>query len=140
MSHGTMWKPGEGKASQVDPNPAPERCPTCHQVIRPARSAATGSSTSHDGTRQINGDGSEPFKRGELEQLVEDFINQHPGHSFTPQDIANELTARHGREISSGAVRNNCTKLAAAGKAQLASESPLAFTANPTPPADDNAQ
>lgn len=135
-----MWKTGEGKASQVDPNPAPERCPTCHQIIRSAREGATATGTSYAGTRQVNSDGSEPFKRGDLEQLVEDFINDHPGRRFSPQDIANELTARHGREISSGAVRNNCTKLAAAGKAQLASESPLTFTANPTPPTDENPQ
>ena len=66
--------------------------------------------------------------------MVLNFLNAHPGHTFTPQDIATELSTQHHRVISNGAVRNNCTTLAAAGQIQLATETPLAFTANPADP------
>ncbi len=129
------WQPGPGKASEVDPNPAPPRCPTCHQVIRantPKTTAASRTATGTTGT--VNSDGNEPLGRNILRGWVLEFINSHPGHVFTPQTIADALGVQHGREISSGAVRNNCTTLAAAGQLLLATESPLAFTANP--PAD----
>jgi hypothetical protein len=128
------WAPGQGRVSDVAPNPAPERCPTCGQVIRATRSFAGLDRTTRDPS-PLNSDGSEPFGRGVLRSMVLDFINAHPGHTFTPQDIATELSNRHQRAISNGAVRNNCTTLAAAGQLQLASEVPLAFTANPATPA-----
>ena len=126
-----LWQPGEGKASAVDPNPAPERCPTCGQVIRATRTTTA----SANGSGAVNNDGNQPLARNVLRGWVLEFINAHPGHVFTPQDIATELSAQHGRDISSGAVRNNCTTLAAGGQIQLATETPLAFTANPTEPA-----
>jgi hypothetical protein len=129
-----LWQPGEGKASAVDPNPTPERCPTCGQAIRAGRSTAAAT-----GPSAVNNDGNQPLGRNVLRNWVLEFINAHPGHEFTPQDIAAELAAQHGREISSGAVRNNCTTLAAAGQVLLASESPLAFSANPTEPDENGA-
>ena len=130
-----MWQPGEGKASQVDPNPAPERCTTCGQVVRANRPAGTTPAGTRD-SAPLNDDGNEPLGRNVLRTWVQVFINAHPGHVLTPQDIASELTAQHHREISNGAVRNNCTTLAAAGLIQLASETPMAFSANPADPAD----
>lgn len=130
-----MWAPGQGRASDVDPNPAPERCPSCGQVIRAQRSFAGLDRTTREPS-PLNGDGSEPFGRGVLRGMVLDFINAHTGHIFNPQDIAAELSTQHHRAVSSGAVRNNCTTLAAAGQIQLASETPLAFTANPATPTE----
>ena len=127
-----LWQPGEGKASAVDPNPAPERCPTCGQVIRASRTSTAGSA---NGSGAVNNDGSQPLARGVLRGWVLEFINAHPGHEFTPQDIATELSAQHNREISSGAVRNNCTKAAAAGRIVLVSDTPLTFA---HPAQDDN--
>jgi DNA-binding MarR family transcriptional regulator len=120
------WIVGDGKASAVDPNPAPQRCPTCGQTIRLGRPRPAAG---RDGIR--NADGSEPLARNILRGWVHDFLAARPGQTFTPQDIANELSAIHNRVISNGAVRNNCTTLAAAGLIQLATETPLAFTANP---------
>lgn len=134
-----LWKPGEGRASAVDPNPAAERCPTCGQVIRATRTRGAGAGVARE-PAPLNSDGSEPLGRNVLRGMVLDFINAHPGHVFTPQDIATEVSARHNRTISNGAVRNNCTTLAAAGQIQLATETPLAFTANPTPPDSDSGQ
>jgi hypothetical protein len=128
------WQPGEGKASQVDPNPAPERCPTCGQVVRTQRTANAGTTTRE--SAPLNDDGNEPLARNVLRGWVHQFINDHPAHVLTPQDIATELSARHHRVISSGAVRNNCTTLAAAGQIQLVTETPLAFATNPVAPGE----
>jgi hypothetical protein len=125
------WQPGPGKASEVDPNPAPPRCPTCGQVIRTGTPKAATATPRGGGSGTVNSDGNEPLGRNVLRGWVLEFINSQPGHVFTPQTIADALGMQHGREISSGAVRNNCTALAAAGQIQLATETPLAFTANP---------
>jgi hypothetical protein len=122
-----LWQPGDGKASAVDPNPAPPRCATCGQVIRMARPRPAASAD-----RAANSDGNEPLARNVLRSWVLDFVNTNPGRAFTPQDIATELSARHNRVISGGAVRNNCTTLAAAGQIRLASTTPQTFTANDT--------
>ena len=129
-----LWKPGEGKASQVDPNPPAPRCHACGQVIRPVR-AASASATAGRVSSTVNSDGSEPFGRNELRGLVLDHINANPGVVFTPQRIADALSAQLGRVVSGGAVRNNCTTLAAAGMVGLASETPLAFVATSREPA-----
>jgi hypothetical protein len=63
---------------------------------------------------------------------VREFIDNYPDRVFSPQEIATELSALHNRVISGGAVRNNCTTLAAAGEIRLATTAPLTFTANPT--------
>ncbi|MEU2167966.1 helix-turn-helix domain-containing protein [Micromonospora chersina] len=167
------WIPGPTKASDVDPNPQPPRCPLCHQVIRrlantpsataavlplirpdgtlhvvgpdgethvvtlPTRTRATGlgRSVGRRGDGTVNTDGSQPFGRGELEKLTLDVLAANPGRAMTPQDIATAIGGQLGRTVSSGAVRNNCTKAAAAGRILLVSDAPLTF-AHPTP-ADD---
>ncbi|MDI5943656.1 MarR family transcriptional regulator, partial [Micromonospora sp. DH15] len=52
------WIPGPTKASEVDPNPEPPRCPLCHQVIRglataPDATATVRSLIRPDGTLHI---------------------------------------------------------------------------------------
>ncbi|MEU1841151.1 helix-turn-helix domain-containing protein [Micromonospora chersina] len=167
------WIPGPTKASDVDPNPEPSRCPLCCQVIRglatapsatlavlplirpdgtlhvvgpdgetqvvtlPTRTRGTGvaRSVGRRGDGTVNTDGSQPFGRGELEKLTLDVLAANPGRAMTPQDIATAIGGQLGRTVSSGAVRNNCTKAAAAGRILLVSDAPLTF-AHPTP-ADD---
>ncbi|GHJ54438.1 hypothetical protein Nm8I071_37450 [Nonomuraea sp. TT08I-71] len=164
------WIPGPTKASDVDPNPEPPRCPLCYQVIRglatapsatlavlplirpdgtlrvvgpdgethvvtlPTRTRPTGVARSGgrrgDGT--VNTDGSQPFSRGELAKLTLDVLAANPGGAMTPQDIATAIGGQLGRTVSSGAVRNNCTKAAAAGRILLVSDAPLTF-AYPAP-------
>ncbi|NES28100.1 MarR family transcriptional regulator [Micromonospora terminaliae] len=166
------WIPGPTKASDVDPNPEPPRCPLCHQVIRrlgntPSATAAVLPLIRPDGTLHVvgpdgethvvtlptrttprptgvfrsegrrgdgtlNTDGSQPFGRGELEKLTLDVLAANPGRAMTPQDIATALGGQLGRTVSSGAVRNNCTKAAAAGRILLVSDTPLTF-AHPAP-------
>jgi DNA-binding transcriptional ArsR family regulator len=163
------WIAGPTKASEVDPNPEPPRCPMCVQVIRgvtttPEAVAAVQSLIRPDGTLHIvgpdtqihivtlptrlpsrpvngsptavnrpsdvtvNGDGSQPFGRGELEKLTIGVLAANPDRPMTPQDIATVISGQlGGRAVSSGAVRNNCTKLGAAGRVLLAAESPLTF-------------
>ncbi|MBB2940514.1 hypothetical protein FB565_000218 [Actinoplanes lutulentus] len=161
------WITGPTKASEVDPDPKPPRCPFCAQVVRGTttmptliaallaladpdgtlsvigqdgeihtvtlskgtpppgpRAASTGSRSS---TAGANGDGNQPFARGELEKVTQAVLEGAPGKPMTPQDIATAIGEQHGRTVSSGAVRNNCTKLAAAGHIVLVAESPLTF-------------
>ncbi|HEY2673708.1 MAG TPA: helix-turn-helix domain-containing protein [Rugosimonospora sp.] len=128
------WTPGPGKASDVDPNPAPPRCHACGQVIRTQRVTSTTSTAAGRGSTSIvsNNDGSRPFARGELYALTITYINARPGQTLTPQEIASGISAElDGRDVSSGAVRNNCTKAAAAGKVLLATEEPVAVKALP---------
>ncbi|MEU1687906.1 MarR family winged helix-turn-helix transcriptional regulator [Micromonospora sp. NPDC005707] len=170
------WIPGPTKASDVDPNPEPPRCPLCYQVIRglatapsataavlplirpdgtlhvvgpdgeshvvtfPTRARGTGvaRSVGRRGDGTVNTDGSQPFGRGELERLTLDVLAASQGRAMTPQDIATAIGGRLGRTVSSGAVRNNCTKAAAAGRILLVSDAPLTF-AHPTPAVDGTA-
>ncbi|SIM49451.1 helix-turn-helix domain-containing protein [Micromonospora cremea] len=173
------WIAGPTKASEVDPNPQPPRCPLCYQVIRglataPSATAAVLPLIRTDGTLHVlapdgethvvtlprrtpprapgitagvgrrsdataNADGSQPFGRGELEKLTLDVLAATPGQAMSPQDIATAISGRLGRAVSSGAVRNNCTKAAAAGRILLVSDAPLTFAypaqpdQNPTP-------
>ncbi|SCG58413.1 IclR helix-turn-helix domain-containing protein [Micromonospora echinaurantiaca] len=162
------WIPGPTKASEVDPNPEPPRCPLCYQVIRgvattpsaaatvlplirpdgtlhvvgpdgethvvtlptrtPIRAAGVARSVGRRSDGTVNADGSQPFGRGELEKLTLDVLAANPGRAMTPQDIATVLGGQLGRIVSSGAVRNNCTKAAAAGRILLVSDTPLTFT------------
>ncbi|NJP30766.1 MarR family transcriptional regulator [Micromonospora thermarum] len=166
------WIPGPTKASEVDPNPEPPRCPLCYQVIRglataPSATAAVLPLIRPDGTLHVvapdgethivtlprrtpprapgitasvgrrsdataNADGSQPFGRGELEKLTLDVLAANPGRTMSPQDIATAISGQLGRAVSSGAVRNNCTKAAAAGRILLVSDAPLTF-AYPAP-------
>lgn len=67
-----------------------------------------------------------------LEKLTLDVLAAAPGAAMTPQDIATAIGGQLGRAVSSGAVRNNCTKAAAAGRIVLVSDAPLTF-AYPAP-------
>jgi hypothetical protein len=173
------WIAGPTKASEVDPNPEPPRCPLCFQTIRgvtstPAAVAAVQSLIRPDGTLHIlgpddeihvvtlptrlpprslnnspitvgqrsdvavNADGNQPFARGELEKLTIEVLAASPGRPMTPREIATAISARlGGRTVSDGAVRNNCTKAAAAGSILLASDAPLMFVF-PAPADDDS--
>lgn len=158
------WIPGPTRASEVDPNPRPTRCPLCQQVIRartatpnvtaevaplvrpdgtlhvvgpdgdlhvitlPARATGVAQPAGGRGNGDVNADGSPPFGRGELERLTLDVLAAHPGQAMSPQDIATVIGGQLGRTVSSGAVRNNCTKAAAGGRILLVSETPLTFT------------
>ncbi|MBO4161386.1 MarR family winged helix-turn-helix transcriptional regulator [Micromonospora antibiotica] len=163
------WIPGPTKASEVDPNPQPPRCPLCSQVIRglataptattavqplihpdgtlhivapdgethivvlPTRTALrTASTTTRVGDATVNADGNQPFSRGELERLTLDYLAAHPGRQMTPQDITTALAAHLNRAVSNGAVRNNLTKAAAAGRILLVADNPLTFV-HPAP-------
>ncbi|SCE63584.1 IclR helix-turn-helix domain-containing protein [Micromonospora matsumotoense] len=162
------WIAGPTKASEVDPNPEPLRCPLCFQVIKGLSESpeavaqvqplirqdgtlhvVTEDGTVHTvtlpkrvptrtpgfatvGTRRtdatINADGSQPFGRGELERLTFDTLKANPGRTMTPQEIATSISSQlGGRAVSSGAVRNNCGKLGAAGRIVMVSEVPWAF-------------
>ncbi|MEU2615850.1 MarR family transcriptional regulator [Micromonospora sp. NPDC007271] len=161
------WTAGPTKASDVDPNPQPPRCPLCYQVIRglantpsaaaavlplirpddtlhvigpdgethvvtlpkrmtPRATGATGSAGRRSDVT-VNADGSQPFGRGELEKLSLDILAANPGRAMTPQEIATEIGGQLGRTVSGGAVRNNCTKAAAAGRIVMVSDTPLTF-------------
>ncbi|WP_431884064.1 MarR family transcriptional regulator [Micromonospora gifhornensis] len=166
------WIPGPTRASEVDPNPEPPRCPLCCQVIRglanapsataavlplirpdgtlhivgpdgethivalstrtAPRAAATTRSVARSGDGTVNADGNQPFGRGELERLTLDYLAASPGRQMTPQDIATALAAQLNRAVSNGAVRNNLTKAAAAGRILLVSDNPLTFV-HPAP-------
>ncbi|MET8354684.1 MarR family winged helix-turn-helix transcriptional regulator [Micromonospora sp. NPDC005206] len=161
------WIAGPTKASEVDPNPEPPRCPLCYQVIRalataPSATAAVLPLIRADGTLHVvasdgethvvtlprrtpsratgitasvgrrsdataNADGSQPFGRGELERLTLNVLAANPGRAMSPQDIATAISGQLGRAVSSGAVRNNCTKAAAGGRILLVSDAPLTF-------------
>jgi len=132
------WQPGPGKAIDVDPNPAPPRCPTCHQVIRNSTPKAATATPRTSGTSggTVNSDGNEPLGRGVLSAWTEEFINANPGHEFTPGTIAEALGAQHGRTISSGAVLNNCRTLAMNGQVTVVRQQPFTVTANKPTAAD----
>ena len=96
------------------------------QPIRTASAATAGAIRRTDIT--VNADGSQPFAKGELEKLTMSIFAANPGREMTPQDIATAISAQlGGREVSSGAVRNNCGKLGAAGRILMVSDSPWRF-------------
>ncbi|MFI1995294.1 helix-turn-helix domain-containing protein [Actinoplanes sp. NPDC020271] len=75
-----------------------------------------------------NGDGNQPFAKGQLEKLTVAELAANPGRPMNPQEIAAAISAKlNGRNVSSGAIRNNCTKAAAAGTIRMISEAPLTF-------------
>lgn len=162
------WIAGPTKASEVDPNPEPPRCPLCFQLIKglsespeavslvlplvrpdgtvhvvaedgtvhpvtlprrtPIRTPGTATVALRRNDLTVNGDGSQPFAKGELEKLTLAVLAAGPGRTMTPQEIATTISAQlGGRAVSSGAVRNNCTKAAAKGDIFMVSEAPLSF-------------
>lgn len=114
----------------ADPEQAPTHtvCPTCHHrrriVVNVGGARRNGNGNGEPG---VNSDGAAKFRKNELYGLVRDFLTSQPGHVFAYGDIARELSERHGRTISSGAVRNNVDRLLAEG---------VAARANPNDPHD----
>lgn len=107
------WARGDNTdLAVVDPAKAPTHteCPTCGHKRRIVVNVG-GARRNGNGEAGVNGDGAAKFRKNELYNLVRDFITTQPGHVFTHGDIARELSQRHGREISSGAVRNNVDRL-----------------------------
>jgi hypothetical protein len=106
----------------------------------PPRSLNSPSTVGRGSDVTVNADGSQPFGRGELEKLTVAVLADNPGWPMTPQEIATAISAKlGGRSVSSGAVRNNCTKAAASGSILLVSESPLTFVFPPPADGDNNA-
>lgn len=123
------WARGENTdLGTVDPEQAPTHtvCPTCHHRRRIVVNVG-GARRNGNGDSGVNGDGAAKFRKNELYGLVRDFLTSQPGHVFAYGDIARELSQRHGRTISNGAVRNNVDKLLAEG---------VAARANPNDPHD----
>ncbi|WP_221327044.1 hypothetical protein [Actinoplanes sp. L3-i22] len=104
-----------------------------HTVKLPTRLAPrtlnnTPSTMTQRSDATANADGNQPFGRGELEKLTVAELAANPGRPMTPQEIATAISAQlNGRIVSSGAVRNNCTKAAAASIILMVSEAPLTF-------------
>lgn len=138
-----LWLSGTTRATEVDltqlPPQAAQHCATCTCGGHRSRSAASIRRVSLEPGK--NSDGSRKFSKGELRQLVHNFVNElGPGHIHTATNVTNELRQRlNGRDISSGAVLNNLRTLAATGQITLHTEKPEQFTANPAAPGSDDA-
>jgi hypothetical protein len=115
---------------------------TVHTVTLPKRTPTRTPGFATAGVRRtdvtVNADGSQPFAKGELEKLTMGIFAANPGREMTPQEVATAISAQlGGREVSSGAVRNNCGKLGAAGRIDMVSDSPWRFVLpEPTEDAD----
>ncbi|GFJ87557.1 hypothetical protein [Phytohabitans rumicis] len=118
-----VWLRGEADLSAVDLSVAAVRevCPTCQRPM-PRR---TGVNTRRTVSTALgtNGDGSPTLGKGQLADLVRDFLNAHPGHEFNAGTIARELSR------SSGAVGNALAKLVVNGGAVLTNDAPMRYTA-----------
>jgi hypothetical protein len=122
-----LWVRGEADLTTVDLSRAAvrEACPTCNRPM-PRRNTVSVSRTGTTGGPGLNGDSQRILGKGELRNLVRDFLHANPGHEFTPLTISREL----GR--SSGAIQNALHKLALAGEAVLVKEAPATFSAPDT--------
>ncbi|MBV7706825.1 hypothetical protein NOVA_28970 [Nocardia nova] len=82
-------------------------------AARKGRKAATG------GAPADTGSGAAPLEKlpsGGLRGMVEDFMRDHPGESFSPTAIKNALDQIHApRTLSSGAINNALEKLTTQG-------------------------
>src|SRR6266540_4059936 len=117
-----LWLRGEADLTTVDLSAAAVRvvCPTCQRPM-PRRNTV---SVARTGTAAPghNSDGQRTLGKGELENLVRDFLRNNPGHEFTPTTIGREL----GR--SSGAVGNALAKLVTKGEAVLVKDAPMIYS------------
>jgi hypothetical protein len=108
------WYLGGGELAAVDLASAPtdSTCPTCK---RPGWTVKVGGTTRRrttgNGEPGVNGDGKPKLRKGDLTRMVRDFLQARPGEGFTDGELARELGARHDRTISSGAVRENLTRM-----------------------------
>src|SRR6266511_3278009 len=122
-----LWVRGDADLTTVDLSAAAVRevCPTCQRPM-PRRNTV---SVARTGTAAPghNSDGQRTLGKGELENLVRDFLRANPGHEFTALTIAREL----GR--SSGAVGNALAKLVTKGEALLVKDAPMIYSLAPAP-------
>src|SRR6266511_1293206 len=122
-----LWLRGDAELTTVDLSAAAVRevCPTCQRPM-PRRNTV---SVARTGTAAPghNSDGQRTLGKGELENLVRDFLRANPGHEFTALTIAREL----GR--SSGAVGNALAKLVTKGEALLVKDAPMIYSLAPAP-------
>ena len=85
-SGGEVWARGEGGLSTVDlDNVTPTiECPNCaHRIPLPAGARRTGPRRVAVSAPGVNGDGQAKFAKGELRQLVLDFVNATPATRST---------------------------------------------------------
>jgi len=117
-----LWVRGDADLTTVDLSAAAVRvvCPTCQRPM-PRRNTV---SVARTGTAAPghNSDGQRTLGKGELENLVRDFLRANPGHEFTALTISREL----GR--SSGAVGNALAKLVTKGEAVLVKDAPMIYS------------
>src|SRR6266540_3282035 len=122
-----LWVRGDADLTTVDLSAAAVRvvCPTCQRPM-PRRNTV---SVARTGTAAPghNSDGQRTLGKGELENLVRDFLRANPGHEFTALTISREL----GR--SSGAVGNALAKLVTKGEALLVKDAPMIYSLAPAP-------
>src|SRR6266508_5065899 len=117
-----LWVRGDADLTTVDLSAAAVRgvCPTCQRPM-PRRNTVSVARTGTAGPGH-NSDGQRTLGKGELENLVRDFLRANPGHEFTALTIAREL----GR--SSGAVGNALAKLVTKGEALLVKDAPMIYS------------
>src|SRR6266542_1372683 len=129
-----LWVRGEADLTTVDLTAAAVRvvCPTCNRPMPRRNTVAVG--RTGPAAPGHNSDGQPVLGKGELRNLVRDFLAAHPGHEFTPTVIGREL----GR--SSGAIGNALDKLVISGEAVLVKDAPRIFAAPPTAAPADTAR
>ena len=122
-----LWVRGDADLTTVDLSAAAVRvvCPTCQRPM-PRRNTVSVARTGTAGPGQ-NSDGQRTLGKGELENLVRDFLRANPGHEFTALTIAREL----GR--SSGAVGNALAKLRHEGRGPAGQRRPHDLQPRPGP-------
>lgn len=109
-----LWVRGDADPTTVDVANAPTHttCPTCGKR-RPIIGPGNRPRSTEPG---VNSDGQRKAAKGELRQMVLEFINANPGQVFTAGIIAKEL------QRSSGAIRNNLDYLLVNGLVQYADD------------------
>src|SRR6266511_2283112 len=117
-----LWVRGDADLTTVDLSAAAVRvvCPTCQRPM-PRRNTVSVARTGTAGPGH-NSDGQRTLGKGELENLVREFLRANPGHEFTALTISREL----GR--SSGAVGNALAKLVTKGEAVLVKDAPMIYS------------
>ncbi len=128
-----LWLRGEAELTNVDLSVAAVRevCPTCQRPM-PRRTGVNTRRTVSTAPG-LNSDGQPTLGKGQLEAIVRDFLNAHPGHEFSAGTIGKEL----GR--SSGAVGNALSKLVISGTAVLTNDAPMRYAAPDRVSTTDNA-
>ncbi|NNJ63210.1 MAG: MarR family transcriptional regulator [Dactylosporangium sp.] len=105
-----LWLRGAADLATVDLSRATARetCPHCHRPM-PRRASTVNVRRSSGGRPSENSDGQARLHKGELRDMVVEFINAHPGHDFSAGDISREIIR------SPGAIQNNLDYLITQG-------------------------